>query len=397
MPAWKTSRSEIITAQVCPRKAWYSRFFGGTGISRKRTSLPLAFGSAFHAGAEKLLMGDVEGAVAASHLYLELAFSNEAIDIDQAEVAYAIGEQKAIVEGLIRGWWAKDGERFLRDFEVIEVEREGEAQLANEIVLQFRPDALVRERQSGDHYLVSWKTTSMAGSWTMAQASTDMQSMSEAFGVEQQSGIRVEGILYLIAVKGQRKKDEYVGAYRQNSPLAYGWMRKGATEEDTEWAWRYGWDTEEINPKTGKAVGTKLGKGFRLVPVWQEYPGGEKAWIADLAAQRIAPRHLNALEGAFPQSLPVSRRTDEKESWRRQVVGQEDRTRRAVEFIGTNPDEDDLDEAFPQHTHSCFRFASKCEFFEACWNPAVKSDPMASGLFQIRTPNHPVTGDDDEA
>lgn len=184
MAAWKTSRSEIITAQVCPRKAWYSRFFNGTGISRKRTSLPLAFGSAFHAGCEKLLTGDVEGAVVAAHLYLDLAFSNEAIDIEQTEIAYAIGEQKAIVEGLIRGWWAKDGERFLRDFEVLEVEQEGEAELADGIMLQFRPDALVRERQSGDIYIVSWKTASTFGQWTRNQCQTDVQSMSEVWGWE---------------------------------------------------------------------------------------------------------------------------------------------------------------------------------------------------------------------
>lgn len=185
MTIWKTSRSEIITAQHCPRKAWRSRFFGGTGIQRKRTSLPLAFGIAFHAGAEKLLTGDVEGAVAAAHLYLDLAFSNEAIDIEHTEVTYAIGEQKAIVEGLIRGWWAHEGEKFLRDFEVLSIEQEGEAFLADGIVLQFRPDAVVRERQSGDVYVVSWKTASTFGPWTTNQSSTDMQSMSEVWGVQE--------------------------------------------------------------------------------------------------------------------------------------------------------------------------------------------------------------------
>lgn len=184
MAAWKRSRSEIIDVQHCPRKAWYGQFFGGTGIQRKRTRLPLVFGSAFHVGAEKLLTGDVEGAVAAAHLYLELAFSNEAIDIEQTEVAYAIGEQKAIAEGLIRGWWARSGEAFLRDFEVIEVEQEGEAELAPNMVLQFRPDAIVRERLSGDLYIVSWKTASTFGPWTMNQCQTDVQSMSEVWGWE---------------------------------------------------------------------------------------------------------------------------------------------------------------------------------------------------------------------
>lgn len=212
--------------------------------------------------------------------------------------------------------------------------------------------------------------------------------------------MRVEGVLYLYAIKGQRKMDEYLGHRVQDTPLAYAWMRRGPTPEDTEWSWKYSWQTEDINEKTGKPVTTKLGKGWRKVPVWQEYQGGVKQWIEDLANQRIAPRHLNALDGAFPQSLPVSRRADEIESWRRQVVAQETRTREAVKevgvFIGTKTDHERIDELFPQHTHSCFRFNSKCEFFECCHNPAVKADPMASGLYSIRVPNHPMEEDSDD-
>lgn len=298
--------------------------------------------------------------------------------------------------------------------------------MSDPIILQFRPDAVVREKATGDLFLVSWKTASTFGPWTMNQCQTDMQSMSEVWGVEQKAYLnkpdiyaipggvaidripnvaRIDGVLYLFAIKGQRKKDDYTGTYRQNSPLAYGWQRKGATEEDTEWAWKYGWDTEEINPKTGKAVGTKLGKGFRLVPIWSEYPGGVRQWIDDLAAQRIAPRHLNALDQTFPQSLPVSRRADEIESWRRQVVAQESRIKSSLDHIADiqkHPDfygksvDEVVDVEFPQHTHSCFRFNSKCEFFECCWNPAVKADPLASGLYQISIPNRPKGDDDDE-
>jgi hypothetical protein len=224
----------------------------------------------------------------------------------------------------------------------------------------------------------------------------DMQSMSEVYGVEHTLGIKVEGVIYGWFVKGKRKKDEYLGAYRQDSPLIYGWLRKGQTPEDDEWAWRYGWDTEEINPKTGRAVGTKLGKGFRLVPIWQEYPGGVQAWVDDLAAQRVAPRHIPALESIFPQSMPVSRRADEIESWRRQTVQQENRTRVSLDYAGTVADADDLDDHFPQSTHSCYSFARPCDFYRACWTPAVKADPLGSGLYTIRTMNHPQEANDDE-
>lgn len=399
---WEIDRTSILSAQKCPRDRFYSRHFGGKGIERIRKSLPLVFGSAFHAGAEALLAGDIELAVTKAINYLNLAFSVESVDLEEKETAYAIEEQKAIAEGLLRGWWAYDGPRFLRDFEVIAVEEEGRADLSDEMRLLFRPDALVREKSSGDYYIVSWKTASTFGQYTVNQCTTDMQSMSEVFGVvsshldQPLSGdpLSIEGVLYLYCVKGQRKMDDYLGFKTQNTPLAYAWMRPGPTPDETEWAHCYGWATEEINAKTNKPVGTKLGKGFRKVLVSSHYPGGVKAWIAALAAQEITPRHINALEGVFPQSMPVSRRGDEIESWKRQTVAAEMRIKSAVSQC--TGDDIDLDEFFPQSTARCFDFQSKCQFWDVCWLPAVKSDPLASGLYKIREANHPEKGTDNE-
>ncbi len=426
---WEIDRTSILSAQKCPRDRFYSRHFQGQGIERIRKSLPLVFGSAFHAGAEDLLRGEIEAAVAKAINYLNLAFSVESVDLDDKQTDYAIGEQKAIAEGLLRGWWAFDGPRFLRDFEVIEVEQEGRAELAEGMVLMFRPDALVRERSTGDLYIVSWKTASTFGQYTINQINSDMQSMSEVWGVEQKgepcggckgigtvgydactdclgrgevpSNLKIEGVLYLFAVKGQRKLDDYLGFKVQNTPLAYGWVRPGNTPDESEWAWTYGWATEETNPKTMKLVQTKLGKGFRKVSIWDNYPGGVKQWIADLAAQRIEPRHLNALEGVFPQSMPVSRRADEIESWRRQVVAQEKRIKEAESFMDESASlvaenrmtreefNENLDELFPQSTARCWDYQSPCQFMDVCFKPAVKADPLASGLYSIRTANHP--------
>jgi len=400
----EVDRSSILSWQKCPRDDYYSRHFGGRGIERVRKNLPQVFGSAFHSGAENLLAGDVEGAVAKANIYLDLAFSVEAVDLEEKQTAYAVAEQKAIAEGLTRGWWAYDGERFLRDFEVLEVEQEGRAELTEGMTLMFRPDALVRERSSGDLYIVSWKTASTFGQYTVNQISSDMQSMSEVWGRENQDAndkMKIEGVLYLFCVKGQRKMDDYLGFKTQNTPLAYCWKRSGPTPDEDEYAWTYGWATEELNEKTGKLVQTKLGKGWRKFPVWEVYPGGVKQWIDDLASQRITPRHINALEGVFPQSMPVSRRADEIESWRRQVVAQEERIQEAlakVEFVQETgaPIDHALDRQFPQHTARCFDYMSRCQFYECCFTPAVKADPLASGLYQIRVPNHPSEkGSDD--
>jgi hypothetical protein len=403
---WQVDRSGILEFQKCPRSRFYSRHFNGDGIARTRKSLPLVFGSAFHAGAEGLLSGDIEKAVADALDYIDNAFAASTVDLEEKETAYAIDEQRAIAEGLLRGWWAFNGERFLADFEVIEVEREGRAELAPGMVLMFRPDALVRERASGDFYIVSWKTASTFGQYTINQISTDMQSMSEVWGVQTDNNkdsapdeqLRIEGVLYLFAVKGQRKLDDYLGFKVQNTPLAYGWKRDGPTPEETEWAHCYGWATEEVNPKTGKNVQTKLGKGFRKVLVADAYPGGVKAWIDALAKQEITPRHVNALEAIFPQSMPVSRRDDEIESWLRQTVAQEKRIQDDVVRVqaGAVDSADEaamLDTYFPQHTARCFDYMSKCAFYDCCFTPAVKADPLTSSLYQIRVANHPEKGD----
>lgn len=248
------------------------------------------------------------------------------------------------------------------------------------ITLLFRPDAVVRERATGDIYVVSWKTESSHGPWSMNRAQTDMQSMSEAFGVQKVLGVRVEGVLYLWAVKGTRKKDDYLGMYTQDTPLAYGWQRKMA-DGTVEWAWRYKWASDEPG-----RMWEQLPKGFRKVSIWDNYPGGVKAWVEDLGAQLIRPFHLNALEGVFPQSLPVSRRGDEIERWREQIVGQE---RRVREDAGRAQEHGYLEAGFPQYTHSCFAYNSRCPFWDCCFTPAVAADPIGSGLYQIRVPNHP--------
>lgn len=186
---FETDRSAILSFQKCPRDRYYSRHFGGKGIEKLRRSLPLVFGSSFHIGTEPLLLGKgIEAAVASAILHLNLAFSAESVDLEEKQTAYAVEEQKAIAEGLLRAWWIEKGQRFLEEFDVISVEEEGRADLAPGIVLMFRPDALVREKLTGDYYVISWKTASTFGQYTINQIQCDMQSMSEVFGVEATHG-----------------------------------------------------------------------------------------------------------------------------------------------------------------------------------------------------------------
>lgn len=430
---WEFDRSRHLDGLACKRKRYMLYHWNGRGLQKKQKSLALEFGSAFHEAAEDFLGGKgVESAVVRALDYLKERFDSAGVDLDAEDIKldlrptmiqYSVKEQMAIAEGLVRGWWAKNGERFLNDFDVIEVEKEGRAGLGEGVWLMFRPDALVREKMSGDLYVISWKTASSFGVFTTRTIEHDMQSMSEVWGIGSQAKgfcipedtgeeviehpIKIEGNLYLFAIKGKRTQDDWLGFKTQDTPLAYMWMRPGPTEEDTEYAWKYGWTTEELNEKTGKYVATKLGKGYRKVLVADHYPGGVKAWIEALAAQEIAPRHINALDAAFPESLPIERRADEIESWKRQTLAEELRWRDNVaqaESVAESvahgemaPEEFDklLDELFPQSTARCWDYYSRCAAWETCFVPTVKDDPLGSGLYQIRISNHPEKAGDD--
>lgn len=396
---WQVDRSRILDYQACPRRRYLAYHYRGTGIQKIAKALPLVFGSAFHEGAELMLRGDIEAAVLKAKLFLSSVFEERRVgfggekpsDVDAAW-AYGAEEQAAMAEALLRGFWAFEGEYLLRDFEILEVESEGKALLTDDMELMFRPDALVREKATGDIYEISWKTFSTWGDKQHSQAQVDMQSCSEVWGRLNDPNAPkidgIEGVLYKFAAKGSRRKDKWDGLYKQGSHLIYGWRRQQGADE-AEWSWS--WDF--INEETGKP--STLGKGWKKVPIWRDYPGGVKAWIEDLSAGRVFPRHLNPLEEAFPVGLPVSRRTDEVESWKRGIVAQEQRIQRDLEFVGTDADADDLDVCFPMHTARCHDY-SGCSMFEACHVPAVRADPLGSGLYQIRLANHPENGGEDD-
>lgn len=125
---------------------------------------------------------------------------------------YLRAEQQALVEGLVRAYSRRRLQPLLEQFEVLEVEREGSWKLSEwqrtndpvdvltndrglipykenvELWFMSRPDALLRERQSNELYLLSYKTT---GAWDTRKARDiehDMQGLSEGVEVERRLG-----------------------------------------------------------------------------------------------------------------------------------------------------------------------------------------------------------------
>lgn len=250
-------RSRYESAQRCQRARWYGFHQDGMGIQSMRQPLPLAVGGSVHVGLAQLLragqalvdhsdpidlsqgwdtiedaavtvaladFAQYENAIDApdaeqAALTANLTAPSVALDIDAyvgelkdtVETAkrlrnefdeYLFREQSALVEAMVRAYARRRLRPLLEQFEVLEVEREGEWKLgeiihneyvpaadashlvADELWFMSRPDALLRDRESNQLYLLSYKTT---GSWDIRKARDaehDMQGMSEGIEIE---------------------------------------------------------------------------------------------------------------------------------------------------------------------------------------------------------------------
>jgi hypothetical protein len=289
-------RSRIEQMQRCPRRRFleYHEGAGGMGIAPVKKALPLAVGGSVHVGLETLLREGQEWitnaiAVIPDNILLQIeehavaaaladfALHSGALELDATEAAALIeteetrrqrdelraqarelgmseeglglereqamgqfdqwlyAEQSALVEGLVRAYCRRKLRPLLEEFEVLEVEREGEWKLSEwgqakgscrlcgvmnvpvfhakgstgiccepcgkvngwtlesegveaELWFMSRPDALLRERRTNELYLLSFKTT--AG-WDVRRAKSaerDMQGLSEGVEVERRLG-----------------------------------------------------------------------------------------------------------------------------------------------------------------------------------------------------------------
>ena len=226
---------------------------------------------------------------------------------------YLFTEQSALVEGLVRAYARRRLLPLLSEFEVLEVEREGEWKLgtygceycgstgttritmadgplpcnycggAGETELWFmsRPDALLRHRQTNELYLLSYKTT---GQWDVRKAKDiehDMQGLSEGVEVEKRladwwtdihhAGTNAEAFskLYASLKAAPPSKEMYNFLSGLSAPprihaIRYEFLLKGERWKDRELSARLGVDARsqkshliyqyvaQSTPKSGK-------------------------------------------------------------------------------------------------------------------------------------------------
>lgn len=371
----RTDRSRIITSQFCPRKRWYGYEWEDIGLETKGISFPLLTGSYVHKLLEHVPSADWE-----AYLPIVLGHYKVSAFIDNPTEDYLmlVEEQCALVEALVRGFVALRWPRLNAEYKVVEVEREYTLDLGSGVKLMTRLDWLVERKSDKRLYIVNFKTTKEANHFWVKQWPYDMQTISEVLPVEAERGVKLGGVLIEGLVKG-RKSVMYPresGNWYHSNVLTWAWRKVGSPPlEEEQWAASYEWQSED-----GKKH--RLGKGWQRVPAWQYFPGGIKGWVEWVLANDPA-----AAEGCFVSIPPILRDEHEIEEWKTSTVRQERDVRANREMVKSDPYF--LPVLFPKHTANgnCVR-PSECPFLDCCWGVSG-DDPLGTGRYQRRVPNHP--------
>lgn len=445
-----TSRSQIEDYQKCPRLRYWRQFYKGKGITPSRKSIPLSTGSCIHAGVEYLFgwakheQGSgtsslewetaIENAVTAGKkLYYELVFDSGFMtgngtlnDINQR---YTYNEQVALTEALIRAWAMKELPYIIREYEIVGTEKEITVNLpGTDIVFQARVDAELKHRGDGSYYNYSLKTAKMWNERSDKSYRKDLQGLTEIWAVEnEREGLNgftegiihsleqlrsknyilqqnvnqitnflntklptrnkvVDAVKFCFLIKGYRRESgkdfgyysegDKSGRYVTYNPLIRGY--KNITTTGVSYAHSY----KFLNSNNKSGMGA-LGKGWEPFNVWEDAGvGGVRGWIEMLEKQTIQPECGDIIKSLVITPISYDRNKIEVDSAIGQITNQE-----KIIFDWIQGDMWELDKLFPQYRHSC-HWPSDCEMLDACWKPEVNSDPVGSGLYQIRTPHH---------
>lgn len=443
-------RSRVLTGQRCPRQRYfqYDLATGNTvgGVDSARINMDLLIGAAFHVGVENLLRGDdVDLACATALDGFWTGAKSKGINLADTEDAfYVYNELAALIEALIRAYNFVVLPKMLERFDVVEVEQEDVSSFIKddyELLWGSRADALLMEKDSDDLYVLSLKTTKEYGKRQEDSAHHDMQGLSEVKVIDQRlqrwqadceaaNPAELENYLQVLGhPEGYPVAKEYIPSWFLRrfltgaAPRVLGVIMqhalKSARRESPKGSGKWYYDSPLIrpykyigNPNAKRASAPpdypyaaayefrdELGGNHRLGPQWQRENIWEtlsvREWISILNSTMIQGQPIGFfLENAFVLPNEYYRNEDDMERWEKRMVYAERRHMTGVAAaraaFGTPAYEDVLDEYFPPASTAC-DYPGRCMFQEVCYGPkAYLMNPMSTGLYQIRTANHPI-------
>ena len=412
-----SDRSRKIEFQRCPRARYLGYHIYGTGVQRTTMAIPLATGNHVHRGLESLLLGDSvdEAAKIVREGYLSEVKSRGLNMNEDEESSFVAYEQIALAEALVRAYAVERLPALLTQYDVVEVEKEDcETMLSTEgfkLDWQAKADSLLREKSSGDLYILSFKT---AAGWDRRKDKEnqhDDQGLSELWAIESRmrrenpDAPEIQGIKMEFLIKGSRNENpKGSGRYVTYNHLIRAWRRIGIVPGEDSYAWRWEFP-DPLNPEKKKRLSYKNWQPFN---VWEEDSiGGIQGWIEMLKSGEIQPEAGDPFRSAAPEELrlnpgpvlfvtpvPYFRQPKHVEDWVEQTRNQEERVALSVELVEGVRNTGDVDAyrstlnvAFPQNRRAC-DWPSACQFQPICFEYPFGQDPRIHGDFQNRIPHH---------
>ena len=378
-----TDRSRQTTFQKCPRARFWSTVYGGWGIQPTVPDLDMELGKGIHAGVASLLdTGELEQSLEGAAL--GLAASLQGFYPSQLVNAYL-----QLCEGLLRAFYAIWYPKIRAKFRIIgQAEQEMTAWLNGQeagISHMSRPDAVLREKSSGEYGVWSIKSTGFEDDAELElEYRTDTQGMAEMWAAEKFFETKMSWSQLLFIHTGRKEQTE--DGTIHVSPAYQGWYKDDGLGS-VQLAHCYWW-------KDGQGKKKGLGQAWKRFNVAEMYQGGISQWIYDLAAGKIQPEAGNPLESLFFLPPAFYRREESIEEWRLSTFYQEERIKNISEvYHDERVTEDHKDtillSSFPQHRASCIYMRRKCGFYQLCHGTAGEAeDPFQHG-FKWREVNHP--------
>ncbi len=417
--------------QRCPRARLVGHHNRGRIIVLSRMAIPLATGIHVHTGIAHLLVGgNVDLAVKTAVAAYRQEIETRGLDYQEGEDAYFVAsEQMALTEGMVRAYHHYQLPKLLAEYTILEVERNDDEHMAvihdakgAPVFLRWRSraDALLLEKATDDLQILSLKT---AASWDDRRDNEnrhDDQGLSEVWAVEQRlrrlhdgraeageglsswpdemingflgtpSPPRIQAIKMEFLIKGSRNENPKGSKhYVTYNHLIRAWRRLGVTPSNDAFAWRWEWkgpDTDDGGELKKHRLSPKVWKPFN---VWEAADiGGVRGWIEMLASGRVQPEAGDPFESLMVTPMPYFRQDDDMSDWFAQTVAIEERIARDVTAVDAVQEDlvafrHELNRRFPQNKRACF-WPSKCPFHKICFDLPFGSDPVDSGLYQIR-------------
>lgn len=362
MTHW-SDRSRFESGMKCPRKRFLGYHFGGRGINPVGEAPELLFGLAIHAELEAAFSGQPVN----RQYYTDLI--HLVVDEETVDGLSVASETAALIRGLLHTFHTYTLPALLEEYEWVSSEQEMVLEVGD-TKWQSRLDAVLRRKADGLYFVLEAKTTSwmdllLKGLDTNFQLLMELEAMRSHYGLKEEE---VGGALLLAFNKGKKQRASKVDqdrghdGYRQLSPFTYCYHKSYANGSE-------GW-------------GTEWKSGWERLPAWQV-----DGWL-----DRLDRDHNQVVRDQVQVWPSVSFSQEKLESVLRQVEAVEDRAHNIDWLIesGTFDHTHKLvDEGWPQNFSHCHNdFNRDCPFLRCCMSPQVAKDPVGSGEYEWRIPNH---------